>query len=138
MKILYILICLFLFSNLAFAEGYYRHKYETTEKTNLVHKNEMQLITTEPDFNPYMWELQRRIKINWNPPKGKEKLKVVVMFKVEKNGKLDSINIFKSSGNANADRAAINAVKESAPFKPLPEDFKGQSVNIQFTFWEKL
>ena len=24
----------------------------------------------EPDFGPYMKEMERRIKMNWNPPKG--------------------------------------------------------------------
>ena len=31
----------------------------------------------EPDFGPYMRELQRRIKLNWDPPKGNESKRVV-------------------------------------------------------------
>jgi len=31
----------------------------------------------EPDFGPYMRELQRRIKLNWDPPKGNERKTVV-------------------------------------------------------------
>lgn len=88
----------------------------------------------EPDFGPYMRELQRRIKMNWNPPKGNESKRVVLLFKIAKDGRLLSCSVFKSSGLPSADSAAVNAVKLTAPFKPLPAEFKGQSIDIQFTF----
>ena len=88
----------------------------------------------EPDFGPYMRELQRRIKMNWDPPKGNESKRVVLMFKIAKDGRLLSCSVFKSSGLPNADKAAINAVQATAPFRPLPAEFRGQSIDIQFTF----
>ena len=88
----------------------------------------------EPDFGPYMRELQRRIKMNWDPPKGNESKRVVLLFKIAKDGRLLSCSVFKSSGLQNADAAALNAVKLAAPFKPLPPEYKGQSIDIQFTF----
>ena len=88
----------------------------------------------EPDFGPYMRELQRRIKMNWDPPKGNESKRVVLLFKIAKDGRLLSCSVFKSSGLQNADKAAINAVHLAAPFRPLPPEFKGQSIDIQFTF----
>lgn len=88
----------------------------------------------EPDFGPYMRELQRRIKMNWEPPKGNESKRVVLLFKIAKDGRLLSVRVFKSSGLPNADKAALNAVELTAPFKPLPAEFKGGSIDIQFTF----
>lgn len=88
----------------------------------------------EPDFGPYMRELQRRIKMNWDPPKGNESKRVVLLFKIAKDGRLLSCRVFKSSGLQNADAAALNAVKLAAPFRPLPAEFKGQNIDIQFTF----
>ncbi len=88
----------------------------------------------EPDFGPYMRELQRRIKMNWDPPKGNESKRVVLLFKIAKDGRLLSCSVFKSSGLQNADAAALNAVKLAAPFRPLPPEFKGSSIDIQFTF----
>ena len=88
----------------------------------------------EPDFGPYMRELQRRIKMNWDPPKGNESKRVVLLFKIAKDGRLLSCSVFKSSGLQNADNAAINAVKLAAPFRPLPPEYKGASIDIQFTF----
>ena len=88
----------------------------------------------EPDFGPYMRELQRRIKLNWDPPKGNESKTVVLLFKIAKDGRLLSCKIHKSSGLPSADQAALKAVELTAPFRPLPADFKGQNIDIQFTF----
>ena len=88
----------------------------------------------EPDFGPYMRELQRRIKLNWDPPKGNESKRVVLLFKIAKDGRLLSCRVHKSSGMPSADQAALKAVELTAPFRPLPGDFKGQSIDIQFTF----
>ena len=88
----------------------------------------------EPDFGPYMRDLQQRIKRNWEPPKGEESRRVVILFTISKDGRLLSKKITKSSGLASADKAAMSAVELSAPFKPLPVDYKENSVDIQFTF----
>jgi len=88
----------------------------------------------EPDFGPYMRELQRRIKMNWDPPKGNESKRVVLLFKIAKDGRLLSCRVSKSSGLPTADQAALKAVELTAPFRPLPADFKGQNIDIQFTF----
>ena len=88
----------------------------------------------EPDFGPYMRDLQRRIKMNWDPPKGNESKRVVLMFKIAKDGKLLSCSVYKSSGLPSADKAAIHAVQATAPFRPLPPEYKGSSIDIQFTF----
>lgn len=88
----------------------------------------------QPDFGPYMADLQRRIKMNWDPPKGNESKRVVLLFKIARDGRLLSCSVYKSSGLASADNAAMQAVKLTAPFRPLPANFRGQSVDIQFTF----
>lgn len=88
----------------------------------------------EPDFGPYMRELQRRIKMNWDPPKGNESKRVVLLFKIAKDGRLLSARVYKSSGIPSADKAALNAVELTAPFRRLPPEFRGNSIDIQFTF----
>ena len=88
----------------------------------------------EPDFGPYMKELQRRIKMNWDPPKGNESKRVILLFSIARDGRLLNVKVHKSSGLPVADNAAIDAVKLTAPFRPLPPEFKGNSVDIQFTF----
>lgn len=82
----------------------------------------------------YMKNLEKEIKNNWNPPKGNEGQRVIVKFKIDKDGRLLSCDIQQSSGNSEADAAAVEAVKITAPFKPLPKEFKGVSIDIEFTF----
>lgn len=89
---------------------------------------------TQADWEPYMRELQRRIKMNWSPVAGSEEHTVDVMFKVAKDGRLLSYEIQKSSGISEVDRAAVQAIEFTAPFRPLPDGFKEDSVDIQFTF----
>lgn len=88
----------------------------------------------EPDFGPYMRDLQRRIKRNWEPPRGNESKRVVLLFKISRDGRLLGLSVQKSSGNSETDRAALEAVKYTAPFRPLPPEFKGNDIDIQFTF----
>ena len=88
----------------------------------------------QPDFGPYMRELQRRIKMNWDPPKGNESKRVVLLFSIAKDGRLLGVKVLKSSGLQSADKAAVSAVELTAPFKPLPSEYKRSSVDIQFTF----
>ena len=88
----------------------------------------------EPNFGPYMSDLQRRIKANWDPPRGDESKRVVLLFKIAKDGRLLSVRIVKSSGSQSADKAALSAVQLTAPFRPLPSEFRGTDVDIQFTF----
>ncbi len=88
----------------------------------------------EPDFGPYMKEVERRIKANWSPPNGGQSKKVVLLFTIARDGRLLSLKIAKSSGFKADDDAAISAVKLTAPFRPLPPEYKGSSVDINFTF----
>lgn len=88
----------------------------------------------DPNFGPYMAELQRRIKRNWRPPRRNNSKRVILLFTIAKDGRLLNLKVYKPSGEEDTDRAAISSVQLSAPFKPLPSDFTGSSIDIQFTF----
>ena len=90
--------------------------------------------TNDTDFSPYMEKVQRRIKSNWYPQKTSESTHVTVLFKVDKSGRLTDAKIIDSSGDADAERAAIRALYQTAPFDPLPSSYSGSSVDIQFKF----
>lgn len=88
----------------------------------------------QPNWGPYMRDLEQRIKRNWSPPKGDSSKRVVITFTIGRDGRLLSHKITKSSGVPLADRAAMSAIELTAPFRPLPPEFKGNSVPIEFTF----
>ncbi len=88
----------------------------------------------QPNWGPYMRDLEARIKRNWNPPKGDQSKRVVLLFKIGRDGRLLSIQTVRSSGQPLSDAAAKAAVELTAPFRPLPPEFKGSSIDIEFTF----
>ena len=87
-----------------------------------------------PQWGPYMRELESKIKRNWHPPKGDTSKRVVLLFKIGRRGELLSVRVSKPSGSSANDQAAISAVQMSAPFRALPPEFTGSSVEIEFTF----
>lgn len=89
----------------------------------------------EPDFAPYMKELQSEIKKNWTPPQGQDSSKrVVLLFSISKEGRLLNVKVKNSSGIKEIDDSAVKAVELTAPFKALPPEFNGRKVDIEFTF----
>ena len=94
----------------------------------------MQTGSPEVDFGPYMKNLKMVIKKNWSPPRGVDSRRVGVFFVVDKTGGLSKLKISTSSGDPEVDKAAREAIEKSAPFAPLPVNYKGNDVDIQFTF----
>lgn len=86
------------------------------------------------DINRYIANIGRKLKMNWDEPKDIGNNPVQLKFKIGKDGSLISYNIYKSSGSTSADEAAVEALKRTAPFTPLPESFTGSSVDVLFTF----
>ncbi len=91
------------------------------------------LPTQASQFGPYMADVQRRIKRAWFPPKGHEYDRVVVMFQIHKGGELSNLLLEKPFGLAAADNAALKAVENAAPFRPLPVGAK-DAEQFEFTF----
>lgn len=86
----------------------------------------------EPDFGLYIAELQRRIRNNWEslPP-----TRIVTRFYIDCAGSLSGLTVVKSSGNLAQDKAALKAIQDSAPFKPLPVETSSKTpIPVQFTF----
>lgn len=88
----------------------------------------------EFDMGPYIRDVERRIKMNWEPPNGNESKRATVLMKIGRDGRLISRSISKSSGIPNFDKAAINAVELAAPYRPLPVRWKQQTADINFLF----
>ena len=88
---------------------------------------------SKSDLSAYQQGMQRRIKRAWFPPKGNESKRVVVGYTIHKDGNLSDLRITNSSGVATADEAALKAVTNAAPFRPLPAGTE-ESVPMQFTF----
>ncbi len=84
-------------------------------------------------FALYMADIERRIKRAWFPPKGFEDRRITITFKVSKNGDVSEIQITRASEIELADQAALNAIKNAAPFRQLPPDVS-ESQQFEMTF----
>lgn len=87
-----------------------------------------------PDFGEYMSKLQKKIKAKWDLPKETLPNRLIVKFKINRDGSIKKLSVLRTSGTKEADEGGIKAVEEAAPFAALPQDFKGKAVTIQFTF----
>lgn len=118
------------------APSNYQSKPKSTTNTQRQYSNNYSRSNSnvDPDFAPYMENLQRRIKSNWEPPKTGVSTHVTVLFKLDRYGRLLDSKITESSGNREAERAAIRALEMTAPFGDLPSSYTGSSVDVQFKF----
>ena len=111
-----------------------KHTYQKTIKEKkqgiFSHKD----TNAEPDFKPYTKALWKKMEPNWLPPSKSEDKGVSTIFAVSRNGDVSDIRIKTTSGDNAIDEAAIKAIKLSAPFGPLPTEYKGEKVNIEFYF----
>jgi TonB family protein len=86
------------------------------------------------NINGYVQDIKNSIIHNWSPPDGMPGYGSVVVFRIGKDGSLTNIKLLRSSGNKAVDDTSINAVKITAPFRPLPDSYSSNNVDIQLNF----
>lgn len=88
---------------------------------------------------PYMGYvniLRNKVAQNWNPepyPSSSPK-KVLVYFKILKDGGVANLTVKESAGVSFIDRSAIRAITNSAPFPPLPAGYADDYLGVYFMF----
>ncbi len=88
---------------------------------------------------PYMGYvniLRNKVAQNWNPspyPSSNPK-KVLVYFKILKDGVVANLTVKESAGVSFIDRSAIRAITNSAPFPPLPAGYADDYLGVYFMF----
>jgi TonB family protein len=97
--------------------------------------------TGDVDFRDYVAHLCGKVKRNWfavMPESAQlgDKGRVVVRFQIQKDGTLlvKEPMIEASSKKGPLDKAAISAIRSSAPFQHLPEPFRGPYIELRFIF----
>ena len=122
-----ILLLLFLLCGLPANSSYISSMGASIEKPSTIDVENV-------DFGPYMRHMQRKIKQNWQPQSLDNPTSVVLRYKIMRNGELGDYSVLKSSGNADLDNSAIQALIKSFPLRPLPCEYKQDSIEVQFTF----
>lgn len=83
------------------------------------------------DYGPYMANMKKTIQGKWSPPKDTEQKTVIAVFSILRDGKIDGPEIVESSGKAEVDQSALEALKAASPLPPLP---KGSPRHVQIRY----
>lgn len=91
------------------------------------------------DFKPYLIRILSSVRRNWLavlPESARlgRRGKVLIQFAIDRSGAVPKLVIATPSGTEAFDRAAVAGISASNPFPPLPDEFKGPQVRLQFTF----
>jgi TonB family protein len=91
------------------------------------------------DFGPYLARVVWNVRRNWYaviPVTARlgTKGRVAIVFEILKDGSVPELRLVASSGSDPLDRAALAAIRASNPFPPLPEEFTGEHLVLQFIF----
>lgn len=89
-------------------------------------------------FAYYLAILQNRIQGNWNPPyqtsTSQERMSAIIKFQVQRSGRIENVNLERSSGRYLFDQAAQRAVFSANPLPPLPDEFRGDHLFVHIEF----
>lgn len=96
--------------------------------------------TTAWDFAPYLLELKHRIKQHWIPPLAFTALGAIhgytwVRFRVLPDGHMEAMEVLEEEGHESLTRSSLAAIRGAAPFRPLPDDFPEDHLEITFGFY---
>ncbi len=90
---------------------------------------------------PYTWYLrilEAKINGNWDTLSvnfySDTPLKTVAYFQIDRKGELKGLKLFKPSFNDAVDKSALEAVRLSAPFPPLPPGYREDYLEVYFGF----
>lgn len=90
---------------------------------------------------PYDWYLNQmdsRVLVNWDTFRANfftnRSVRTQVYFQIDRNGNISDIKIEQSSMNDEVDNSALAAVRNSAPFPPLPPGYNEKTLEVHFGF----
>jgi TonB family protein len=91
------------------------------------------------DFRPYLIQILAAVKRNWQAVMPESARlgrpgKVSIQFAISKTGQVPKLVIASASGTDAFDRAAVASISMTNPFPPLPPEFRGDQIRLQFAF----
>ena len=94
------------------------------------------LDTRDFRYASYFAHIKRRIQNAWIWPleAQKNRGKLLLRFKLKKNGALEEVRLIKSAGVRILDDLAMAAVTKAAPFNPFPEGLERKSITATFVY----
>jgi TonB family protein len=85
-------------------------------------------------LSPYYSNLEDAIEKYWQLPTRYTGPRPIVLLALSRDGRLLSTRMLKSSGDRDVDEMSLRAVRNAAPFGPLPGDYVTDTINLPFSF----
>lgn len=96
------------------------------------------LDTGEPKYQGYFNSVRERIRSKWTYPREAAERSIqgeaLIEFRIAEDGRLESVELQRSSGTILLDEAALAAVRQAEPFPPLPDGLATRSLTINGKF----
>jgi len=91
------------------------------------------------DFKPYLTRILALVRRNWfavipESARYGNRGVVLLQFIIDRSGQVPKLVIATPSGSQALDKAAVAGISASVPFPPLPQEYKGLSIRLQFAF----
>ena len=95
------------------------------------------------NFGPYLARVVYIVRRNWYaviPESARlgEKGRVALVFEIIKDGSVPQLRLLASSGSPALDQAALASIRASNPFPPLPQQFTGNHLVLEFIYFYNL
>jgi TonB family protein len=92
------------------------------------------------NFGPYLARVVYIVRRNWYaviPESARlgEKGRVALVFEIVKDGSVPQLRLLASSGSSPLDQAALASIRASNPFPPLPQQFTGKHLVLEFIYF---
>mgnify|MGYP005835689825 CR=1 FL=1 len=95
--------------------------------------------TRDKTLNDYTHLTRSAIQRSWNTPvhlatTGALKGKIAINYCISRDGRLESVELIRGSGNAEMDRTLVEAIRAAAPFPSFPDYMLAKRVLIKANF----
>ncbi|MDR2436858.1 MAG: TonB family protein [Endomicrobium sp.] len=95
---------------------------------------EASLDTNNFKYPYYISQVRRKIATQWRWAESCGNLRVLIYFKINRDGSVSNISVKESSGNEDYNRNALDTIRRVSPFAELPEGYEGDSLGVFFEF----
>ncbi len=101
---------------------------------------DVSLSTYAWEWAPYIEYMRRRLREHLYPPPafyvmGAISAEVRLRFRLQRNGTVEGLETLGYRGHASLVQTSLNSVRASNPFKPLPENFPEEMLEMVWTFY---
>jgi periplasmic protein TonB len=114
---------------------------EVAQEQQVLPQPQVQMsVPQDPRLSLWAARVKKKVDQLWNPPSGIDVsgvVKVVVTFKVSRDGTIVSAEVSTSSGNSSLDELALMTIKRLETVPPIPENFPNDELEVGCDFTYK-